>query len=250
MDFINGGEVFHHLSNEGCFSEDRAKFYAAEIILGLEYLHSNGVIYRDLKPENLLLNYEGHVVITDFGLSKEGLNEAESTTKTFCGTPEYLAPEIIRGERYTKAVDWWSLGTLLFEMMNGLPPFYVENNEELMYDKILNDSLYMPDTFSDEAKDIIDKFLDRDPSVRLQDIEAIKQHPFFSDIDFEKLYAKQIHPPFVPDVQSPEDVSQIDQEFLDESIDSDEQVPHKPVSRSAKRKKPPTDFEGFTYQKN
>jgi len=244
MDFINGGEVFHHLSNEGSFSEDRSKFYTAEIVLGLEYLHDHGVIYRDLKPENLLLNHEGHVIITDFGLSKEGMEDPESTTKTFCGTPEYLAPEIIKGERYTKAVDWWSLGTLLFEMMNGLPPFYVRDNEELMYEKILYAPLSIPDTFSEDAKDIIQKLLDRDPIKRLSDPDLIKQHPFFKTIDWTLLENKGISPPFVPDVQSPEDLGNIDQEFLEESIGSDDE------GKTKKNKpKDSEEFMGFTYQK-
>jgi len=245
MDFINGGEVFHHLSLEGSFSEERTRFYAAEITLGLEYLHKNGVIYRDLKPENLLLNYQGHVIITDFGLSKEGLNDPSSTTKTFCGTPEYLAPEIIKGEEYSKAVDWWSLGTLIFEMINGLPPFYVNDNPELMYEKILYAPLSIPDTFSAEARDLISRFLDRDPNTRLQNPDEIKQHPFFRGLDWQMLADKQITPPFIPDVQSPEDVGNIDQEFLDESIGSDEERPS-----GGKKVQKATDFEGFTYQKS
>jgi len=243
MDFINGGEVFHHLSNEGSFSEERSKYYTAEIVLGLEYLHDHGVIYRDLKPENLLLNHEGHVVITDFGLSKEGMSDPESTTKTFCGTPEYLAPETIKGERYTKAVDWWSLGTLLFEMMNGLPPFYVRDNEELMYEKILYAPLEIPESFSDDAKDIVQKLLDRDPAIRLSDPDLIKSHPFFKNLDWEKLVNKQITPPFVPDVQSPDDLGNIDAEFLEESIGSDDEG-------KTKKTKDSQDFEGFTYKKN
>jgi len=237
MDFINGGEVFFHLSNDGCFSEERAKFYAAEIVLGLQYLHENGIIYRDLKPENLLLNHQGHVVITDFGLSKEGMVNPEDTTKTFCGTPEYLAPEIILGERYSKAVDWWSFGTLIFEMMSGLPPFYVDNNEELMFEKILRAPIEMPATFSEEAKDIINKLLDRDPEQRLRDPALIKAHPFFSSINWEKLYAKEIQPPFLPDVQSPDYVGNIDQEFLDESIDSSEEGPPPLKSRLKRNNK-------------
>jgi len=245
MDFINGGEVFHHLSLEGSFSEERTRFYAAEIVLGLEYLHKRGVIYRDLKPENLLLNYQGHVIITDFGLSKEGLNDAASTTKTFCGTPEYLAPEIIKGEEYSKAVDWWSLGTLIFEMINGLPPFYVNDNPELMYEKILYAPLSIPETFSAEARELISRFLDRDPNTRLQNPDEIKQHSFFRGLDWQMLIDKQVTPPFVPDVDSPEDVGNIDQEFLDESIGSDEEG--QPGAK--KGQKQGTDFEGFTYQK-
>jgi len=191
------------------------------------------------------LNYQGHCIITDFGLSKEGLDPSK-TTKTFCGTPEYLAPEVIKGEDYTFAVDWWSLGTLLFEMVNGLPPFYVSENEEKMYDKILNEPLQIPDTFSDDAKDLISKLLERDPSKRLIDPVQIKQHPFFKSIDFEKLLNKEITPPFVPDVQSPEDVGNIDSEFLEESIGSEEDKPKK------NKEVPNPDSEhffGFTFQK-
>jgi tRNA A-37 threonylcarbamoyl transferase component Bud32 len=239
MDFINGGEVFHHLSIEKNFTEERAKFYAAEIIIGLSYLHSNGVIYRDLKPENLLLDHEGHIVITDFGLSKEGLHSSSDTTQTFCGTPEYLAPEIIRGENYNKAVDWWSLGILIFEMINGLPPFY-SKREDIMYDKIISEDIIFPDNFSNDAKDIISRFLNRNPLLRLQDPKDIKSHPFFRNIEFDKLKRKEITPPFIPNVQSPDDIGNIDQEFLEESIgsDDDEVIPTRKD----------TQFFGFTYQ--
>lgn len=124
MDFLNGGELFYHLRRELHFDEDRIRFYAAEIILGLEALHQNGIIYRDLKPENILLDEEGHIRLTDFGLSKQGIfKQNEDQTFTICGTPEYLAPEIIMGEGHGKAVDWWSLGTLIYEMLVGRPPF-------------------------------------------------------------------------------------------------------------------------------
>ena len=121
-DFLNGGELFFHLANEIRFSEERSRFYAAEIILAIEHLHENGIIYRDLKPENVLLDYEGHLKITDFGLSKVN-QAAEGLTNTFCGTPEYLAPEVIRADGYSFPVDWWSLGMLLYEMISGLNPF-------------------------------------------------------------------------------------------------------------------------------
>ena len=121
-DFLNGGELFFHLANEIRFSEDRSRLYAAEIVLALEHLHANGIIYRDLKPENILLGHEGHVKITDFGLSKLN-HEANSMTNTFCGTPEYLAPEVIRSQGYSFSVDCWSLGMLIYEMISGLNPF-------------------------------------------------------------------------------------------------------------------------------
>jgi serine/threonine protein kinase len=124
MDFMNGGELFYHLRREQTFKEDKIKFYASEIILALQTLHDNGIVYRDLKPENILLDSEGHIRLTDFGLSKTGIFKSEEDMAyTICGTPEYLAPEIVRGEGHGKAVDWWSLGALLYEMQCGRPPF-------------------------------------------------------------------------------------------------------------------------------
>jgi len=238
MEFVNGGEVFHHLSKERRFDENRAKFYAAEILLGLSYLHSKGVIYRDLKPENLLLDYQGHIVITDFGLSKEGLVDPTSTTSTFCGTPEYLAPEVIRGEDYTKNVDWWSLGILLCEMISGLPPFN-SKKEEVMYQKIVNENIEIPDYFSQDARDLIQKLCDRNPQTRLQDPEIIKAHPFFNGIDWGLLIKKEVAPPFVPHVLSPEDTGNVDPDFLQEEIDSDDGTNRRKESQ----------FVGFTYKK-
>jgi len=244
MDFINGGELFHHLSIEKRFSEDRAKFYAAEIISGMEYLHAAGVIYRDLKPENLLLSHKGHIVMTDFGLSKEGLHTDDSRTATFCGTPEYLAPEIIKGDDYTKAIDWWSVGTLIYEMLTGLPPFYTED-EENMYHKIMTADIdFSKHHFGPEAQDIIKQFLIRDPNQRLQDPHLIKQHPWFKDIDWEKLERLEIAPAFVPHVESADDVRHIDDEFLRENVqdDEDEEQTKSPVKKD--------DFINFTFAAN
>jgi len=241
MDFINGGELFHHLAIEKRFNEERAKFYAAEIVSGMEYLHNEGVIYRDLKPENLLLSNKGHIVMTDFGLSKEGLHAEDSRTATFCGTPEYLAPEIIKGDDYTKAIDWWSVGTLIFEMLTGLPPFYTED-EENMYHKIMTAEIdFSKHHFTPEAQDIIKKFLNRDPLQRLQDPMDIRQHPWFRDIDWDKLEGLEISPPFVPQVKSADDVSNIDDEFLRENIheEEDEEQPKGAVKKD--------DFINFTF---
>jgi len=242
MDFINGGELFHHLSKEKRFPEDRAKFYAAEIVSGIEYLHKSGVIYRDLKPENLLLNHKGHIVMTDFGLSKEGLREGD-TTATFCGTPEYLAPEIIKGEDYTKAIDWWSVGTLVFEMLTGLPPFYTED-EENMYHKIMTAELVIPSFFSAEVGDFITQLLNRDPNQRLQDPDKIKGHPWFSDINWDLLEKMEIDAPFIPQVKSADDVTHIDDEFLDENVDVDEEEDEEARGTRVK----PDAFGGFTFK--
>lgn len=237
MDYVNGGELFYHLQKDRKFSEERVRFYAAEISTGLEYLHNNGVIYRDLKPENLLLTNEGHIIMTDFGLSKEGLNSSDDRTATFCGTPEYLAPEILEGKGYGKAVDWWSFGTLVFEMLTGLPPFYCEDVQQ-MYSKIMTAELIIPDSVSANAADLVTKLLERDPEKRLQNPEIIKTHPFFSSIDWVRLINKEIPPPFVPDVKDEGDFSNIDPAFTAEDPTlSDEEGPAGNTP----------GFEGFTY---
>jgi len=212
MDFVNGGELFYHLQQEKVFDEERTRFYSAEIVLGLEYLHKEGIVYRDLKPENLLLTNDGHIIMTDFGISKEGLHCSDDRTATFCGTPEYLAPEILKGQKYGKEVDWWSLGTLMFEMLNGLPPFYCEDVQQ-MYAKIMRAELKFPKKVSTEAASLIEALLERYPNKRLTDPAQIKAHPYFASIDWEKLGKKQARPPYIPPVRDVSDTSCIDPAF-------------------------------------
>jgi len=197
MDFAVGGELFFHLRKEGKFSEDRARFYASEVLLGLEYLHKNEIIYRDLKPENLLLDGSGHILVTDFGLAKY-LNHEK--TRSFVGTPEYVAPEVLLGELYDLAVDWWSLGVLIFEMIAGDPPFTSSNDGyQELFQAIKHDNVEFPKKgFSEEAKDLISKLLQKDPTQRLKTSEEVKKHPWFQPMDFEKLLRKEIEPPFSP----------------------------------------------------
>jgi len=215
MDFINGGELFFHLKKEGRFSEERVKLYAAEIVLALLHLHSLDIVYRDLKPENILLDANGHIIITDFGLSKE--IKEEGGTHTFCGTPEYLAPEVLKGKGHGMAVDWWSLGTLLFEMLTGLPPFYSQN-VGIMYQKVLNSELRFPSYLSEDVKFLLSGLLTREVDKRLgNNGQDIKQHPWFSTIDWDKLLRKEIVPPFVPKVRNELDVTQIDPLFTREA---------------------------------
>jgi len=234
---------FFHLQKEKKFSEERVQYYAAEIVSGLEYLHTAGVIYRDLKPENLLLTRDGNIVMTDFGLSKEGLHDKDDRTGTFCGTPEYLAPEVLEGKGYGKAVDWWSFGTLVYEMLTGLPPFYCEDVQE-MYTKIMTSELEIPSSMSDEAGDLLSKLLDRNDETRLQDPSEIKEHPFFRDIDWELLVQKRLTPPFIPEVGADDDTSNIDPAFTEAPIDLQDEEDG-PVSVAAQG-----EFEGFTYNPN
>ncbi|KAF9916892.1 AGC protein kinase Gad8 [Lobosporangium transversale] len=239
--FVNGGELFHHLQREGRFSEERSRFYAAELMCALECLHGFNVVYRDLKPENILLDYTGHIALCDFGLCKLGMTETE-TTNTFCGTPEYLAPELLLGQGYTKTVDWWTLGVLLYEMLTGLPPFYDENIHE-MYRKILQDELRFPDEVAPDARALLSALLTRDPNQRLGNngSSAIKSHPFFKPISFPLLMAKKIQPPFKPSVSSAIDTSNFDEEFTsEEPMDS-------VVESSFLSETVQLQFKGFTY---
>jgi len=223
MDYLNGGELFFHLKNEGRFDEDRTRVYVAEIAAALGHLHANNIIYRDLKPENILLDKEGHIAITDFGLAKEAKFKDE-TTNTFCGTPEYLAPEILKSTGHGRAVDWWSLGTLMFEMLVGLPPFYSQNLNE-MYANILEADVHYPKFISPDAKGLLQGFLERDPEKRLgggeSDFDEIKRHPFFAPLDWDALMKKEVPAPFKPDIKGELDISNFDEEFTSEDpVDS------------------------------
>ncbi|ANB13773.1 serine/threonine protein kinase YPK1 [Sugiyamaella lignohabitans] len=214
--FVNGGELFHHLQREGRFDLNRSRFYTAELLCALECLHEYNVIYRDLKPENILLDYTGHIALCDFGLCK--LNMAgQEKTNTFCGTPEYLAPELLLGQGYTKVVDWWTLGVLFYEMLTGLPPFYDQDTNE-MYRKILQDPLRFPDDMDREARSLLTGLLNRDPKKRLgvNGAAEIKAHPFFAQIDWKRLMNKKYAAPFKPSVESATDTSNFDQEFTSE----------------------------------
>jgi len=220
MDYVNGGELFYHLEREGQFSLERTRFYIAELILALEYLHQNDVIYRDIKTENILLSSEGHIVLTDFGLSKE-LSQSMRTT-TLCGTPVYLPPEMLLKQEYGKAVDFWSLGVLLYEMLVGDVPFYHDNVQK-MFRKIVSEDITFPEELEGStAANLISLLLKKTPDERLTDFTAVKRHPFFSELDFDKLYRKEIPPPYVPTVGSTEDTSNIANEIVNEAVEFDE----------------------------
>jgi len=220
LDYFTGGELFFHLKSSGRFSEELARFYTAELTLALECLHKNTIVYRDIKPENVLLDEEGHIRLTDFGLSKESIT-GDTLTHTFCGTPEYLAPEVIHGAGYNKAVDWWSLGTLLYEMITGLPPFF-NTNVHVMYEKIMRAPLTFPAYVSPEAQSLLTGLLQRNPAQRIgggsRDAEELKEHPFFASINWTALENKEITPPFRPFTKDgATDTSNIDEEFKREA---------------------------------
>ncbi|XPS73511.1 Non-specific serine/threonine protein kinase [Ascochyta lentis] len=215
-DYMSGGELFWHLQREGRFQEARAKFYIAELILALQHLHDHNIVYRDLKPENILLDANGHIALCDFGLSKANLTE-NATTNTFCGTTEYLAPEVLLDEHgYTKMVDFWSLGVLVFEMCCGWSPFYAEDTQQ-MYKNIAFGKVRFPrDALSTEGRNFVKGLLNRNPKHRLgatRDALELKEHPFFADIDWDALSKKNVVPPFKPKLKGELDVSNFDPEF-------------------------------------
>uniref|UniRef100_A0A8C9FJG6 SGK1 kinase n=1 Tax=Pavo cristatus TaxID=9049 RepID=A0A8C9FJG6_PAVCR len=248
LDYINGGELFYHLQRERCFLEPRARFYAAEIASALGYLHSLNIVYRDLKPENILLDSQGHIVLTDFGLCKENI-EHNGTTSTFCGTPEYLAPEVLHKQPYDRTVDWWCLGAVLYEMLYGLPPFYSRNTAE-MYDNILNKPLQLKPNITNSARHLLEGLLQKDRTKRLgakEDFMEIKNHIFFSPINWDDLINKKITPPFNPNVSGPSDLRHFDPEFTDEPVPNSIGQSPDSILITASVKEAAEAFLGFSY---
>lgn len=221
MEYVNGGELFFHLSRDKLFGEERTRFYGAEIISALGYLHEQGIIYRDLKLENLLLDNTGHIKIADFGLCKEEILYGQ-TTKTFCGTPEYLAPEVLEDSDYGRAVDWWGVGVVMYEMMCGRLPFFNKDHDKL-FTLILMEDVKFPRTISSEARSILAGLLEKSPQKRLgggpEDARDIMAHPFFAPINWTDLLQKKISPPFKPQVTSETDTRYFDSEFTGESVE-------------------------------
>jgi len=220
LDYAMGGELFFHLQREKRFSIPRSLFYAAEITSALGFLHSRDIVYRDLKPENILFTVGGHIIITDFGLCKENVPRG-GTTMTFCGTPEYLAPEVLLRRPYGRAVDWWCLGCVTYEMMCGLPPFYSRHCEE-MYERILHDTLRFPDHVPADARSFLEGLLNKDPALRLGssplDCEAVKSHLFFESLDWAKLDRLEVAPLWLPEVSDDTDLRNFDPTFVNEPV--------------------------------
>ena len=218
LEYAQGGELFHHLSMECMFSEEVAAFYMAEMVLALEHLHHNvRVIYRDLKPENCLLDAEGHLLLTDFGLSKVALEDEDERANSILGTVEYMAPEVIRGENYDFAVDWWSLGAIGFDLLTGKPPFG-GNNHAKIQQNILKQKLQLPYFLGPDAKDLLTRLLRKESNKRLgganpKDLKALKSHRFFRKIDWKKLEKREVEPPISPVITDPELAENFDQEF-------------------------------------
>ncbi|XP_041837284.1 protein kinase C delta type-like [Melanotaenia boesemani] len=214
MEYLNGGDLMFHIQDKGRFDLNRATFYAAEIVVGLQFLHSNGIVYRDLKLDNVMLDKDGHIKIADFGMCKENISP-ENRATTFCGTPDYIAPEILLGQKYTFSVDWWSFGVLVYEMLIGQSPFQGDDEDEL-FDSIRSDVPYYPQWITKESKSLLEQLFEREPSRRLGVSGDIRAHAFFKTINWPLLEKRQVDPPFKPKVKSPSDCSNFDREFLNE----------------------------------
>ncbi|EWM22280.1 protein kinase 2 [Nannochloropsis gaditana] len=248
VDYMAGGELFFWLK-KGKFGQTRAKLYAAEILCALEALHKHNVVYRDLKPENILLDADGHIRLTDFGLCKANVTGygVDGGAHTFCGTPEYLAPEVLENKGHGKGIDWWSLGTLLYEMICGLPPFY-DQNVQKMYKKIMTAPLNPSKLLSEDAKAIIQGLLERKVAHRLgcgpAGAAEIKNHPFFAGLDWDKVTNRKYQPEFVPPRarRRSVDVDNFDKEFTQE-VCQDSVVQTILTAQQEEM----ANFEGFTY---
>ncbi|CAL8380860.1 unnamed protein product [Gadus morhua 'NCC'] len=220
MEYVNGGDLMFQIQRSRKFDEPRSRFYAAEVTSALMFLHRNGVIYRDLKLDNILLDAEGHCKLADFGMCKEGILNGVTTT-TFCGTPDYIAPEILQELEYGASVDWWALGVLMYEMMAGQPPFEADNEDDL-FESILHDDVLYPVWLSKEAVSILRAFMTKNPAKRLGCVvsqgceEAIKTHAFFREIDWVLLEQRKVKPPFKPRIKTKRDVNNFDQDFTKE----------------------------------
>jgi len=242
LDYFRGGELFFHLKKQKRFTEPQSMLFVAEVALALGHLHSLDIVYRDLKPENILLHQSGHICLTDFGLSKD-LGPASPEAHTFCGTPEYLAPEIVEKIGHGKPVDWWSLGILCYELCVGIPPFY-HQNLHTMYQKIRTENPKFPSNMSRKCQDLIVRFLVRNPKDRLGsgdgDVEDVKKHAWFGGLVWDDLLAKKIAPRYIPKVRSEMDTSNFSTEFTKEAV-KDTYV--EPVNLA-----PEDQFNDFTFQ--
>lgn len=256
IEFVKGGDLMFHMQRQRKLPEDHARFYAAEITLALHFLHERGIIYRDLKLDNVLLDHEGHIKLTDYGMCKEGILPG-CTTSTFCGTPNYIAPEILRGEDYDFSVDFWALGVLLYEMLAGRSPFDIactaenpeQNTEDYLFQYILEKTIRIPRSISVKAQQVLKGFLNKNPTERLgcnpgspkSGFQEIQEHPFFRPIDWTKLEAKLVTPPYKPRIENDRDLEHFDPQFTNEPVALTPDDPSKIAEIDQ------SEFDGFEY---
>lgn len=246
IEFVRGGDLMYHMQRKRKLSEPEAQFYAAEISLALDFLHMRGIIYRDLKLDNVLLDHEGHIKLTDYGMCKEGIGPGDKTS-TFCGTPNYISPELLRGDVYDFSVDWWALGVLLYEMLAGKSPFdMLDKSEDALFQTILEKTIRIPRSLSVAAQNILKAFLKKDPTERLgcdpkRGFSEIKSHPFFNQIDWDQLERRQVTPPYTPPTESDRDLAHFDPDFTQQP------VCFTPDNEDTISKLDQSEFDGFEY---
>jgi p70 ribosomal S6 kinase len=243
LDFISGGHLFFQLYRQGIFDEPLARLYTAELVLAIAHLHSLGFVHRDLKPENVLLDSEGHIKVTDFGLAKGEMGDDDQLTNSFIGTMEYMAPEIIAGNGHGKAVDWWSIAILLYEMLCGTPPFNAKSRNQLQK-QILSQKLKLPGYLSTSAQSLLKGLLIRDPKKRLgggpDGSKAVLEHPFFRPINWDRLKRHEIPSPFKPTIREVSSVENFDKMWTD-------QAPLDSPCGTPQRTSPEDMFHGYSY---
>ena len=249
QEFIQGGDLFFHIHSGPKFSTQKTKFYIVEIILAIDFLHKNNMIYRDLKPENILIDSKGHIKLTDFGLSKIVKNMEEKSF-TLCGTLQYIAPEVLSGEGYNECVDWWSLGIIMYEMLTGKLPFKFDKRDSQNELNVYNKKIFFPNWIEENTKDLINNLLIIDPEKRLGNgsdgAENIKNHPFFSDIDWNKALNKQLKPPFIPNIDNETDIKYFEKSLAESPVFSDSslQLAYKTEENEDEDE---DDYDGFTF---
>ena len=241
-EFMQGGDMFYHIHHSTInMTEDTVKFYIIELILGIEFLHKNNVIFRDLKPENILMDAEGHIKISDFGLSKI-LENPKDKAYTLCGTTKYLAPEILKNRGYDKSVDWWSLGCIYYEMLTGKIPFKIKNNKIDL--SVFEEKINFKENMNPLIIDLINRLLEINPKKRIgygeNDSKQIKEHKYFSDVDWNKYMNKEIEPPFIPGFEGEQDLKYFDKIFIDEPVNSNR-------TTIMSRSNATSEYNGFTY---
>lgn len=244
MEYLNGGDLMFHIQNSGKFSEERTRFYTAEIISALQFLHMSGIVYRDLKLDNILLDCQGHVKIADFGMCKEGMEDG-MTTNTFCGTPDYIAPEILNELPYDRSCDYWSLGVLVYEMLTGTSPF-VGDHEDVLFQSILQSRITFPKYLSKEAMSFLKGLLERSVCNRLgySPRANIREHRFFKTLDWDRLERREQDPPFTPNVKSAVDTDNFDPEFTNDPAQLS------PVDTALIQSINQSEFAGFSFVNN
>jgi len=225
MEYVSGGDLMFHIMEKGKFSPEQTKLYAAEIALALMFLHDHKIIYRDLKLDNVMIDKEGHIKLTDFGMCKENM-KPEDMTNTFCGTPDYIAPEILltqTGKLYGMSVDWWSFGILVYEMLSGISPFGSDSEDEgNVYHQILHSKLRFPNDIKGSTRKFIEELLVRDPTKRLgchpKSETEIKKHDYFKNINWKDVEERKVKPQFIPETKDEKDTSNFDPEFTNEKL--------------------------------